>query len=125
MSAAAYKYLYDLVYRRTGIVLSTGKEYLVLSRLQSTMEELGVQNVEGLVARLRATHGTVLESRIADLMTTNETFFFRDPATFESIRRQVIPELIKKKQRQRRIWIWSAACSTGPLAQRGSSSAST
>ena len=46
-------------------------------------------------------------------MTVNETFFFRDRQPFEGFRQAVLPELLKSRARNRRLRIWSAACSTG------------
>jgi chemotaxis protein methyltransferase CheR len=46
-------------------------------------------------------------------MTNNETWFFRDFNPFEALRNLIIPNLIKKRSSERKIVIWSAACSTG------------
>ncbi len=49
-------------------------------------------------------------------MTINETSFFRDHAPFEMLREVVLPELIARRRRERRLRIWSAASSTGQEA---------
>lgn len=46
-------------------------------------------------------------------MTTNETSFFRDIHPFAALERHLLPELITRRSAQRRLSIWSAACSSG------------
>jgi chemotaxis protein methyltransferase CheR len=49
-------------------------------------------------------------------MTINETSFFRDVRTFETIRNVLLPRMIEARRAQRTLRIWSAACSTGQEA---------
>jgi chemotaxis protein methyltransferase CheR len=46
-------------------------------------------------------------------LTINETYFWREPETFEALERSILPDLIRSRQGQKRIRIWSAGCSTG------------
>ncbi len=50
---------------------------------------------------------------LADLICNNETRFFREPEQFEALRDHVLPELIDRRRPERRLRVWSAACSTG------------
>ncbi len=45
---------------------------------------------------------------LVDLLTTNETYFYREPAHFEFLRQQIFPTW-----RGRPVRVWSAACSSG------------
>lgn len=56
--------------------------------------------------------------KLLDLVTVNETCFFRNPGQFEALRKHVLPDIIKKKQAsgERALRIWSAGCSTGEEA---------
>jgi chemotaxis protein methyltransferase CheR len=47
------------------------------------------------------------------VITTNETYFFRDEAQLESFMKVMIPEVMKTNADTKQIRIWSAACSTG------------
>jgi chemotaxis protein methyltransferase CheR len=49
-------------------------------------------------------------------MTTNETYFFRDPAQYDAIRTVLLPKLREARQEKRFLRFWSAASSTGQEA---------
>jgi len=53
---------------------------------------------------------------LAELVTNSETRFFREPEQFEALRKTVIPDLIRGSAKERRLDLWSAACSTGEEA---------
>ncbi|MBL3528549.1 MAG: protein-glutamate O-methyltransferase CheR [gamma proteobacterium endosymbiont of Lamellibrachia anaximandri] len=94
-----------------GILLGDGKEYLVASRLNGLMAELEVSSLGELLKRLKAPGQRVLKVRVIDAMTTNETFWFRDPGHFSMLREKILPELDQKGGSPVRVW--SAACSSG------------
>lgn len=51
---------------------------------------------------------------LAGHLTVGETYFFREPRSFEIFSRQILPELIRqRRETDRRLRIWSAACCTG------------
>ncbi len=66
-----------------------------------------------LPGRLRQGATEDLRRRIAESMTTHETTFFRDPAVFEMLRAELLPELARERQASHELQIWSAACSSG------------
>ncbi len=113
MKREIFEFFASLVERSSGISIATGKEYLLESRLDELAKSLGYKDHEQLyqVARTRLTRQ--LLDQIVDALTTNETYFFRDQHPFETLRKVVIPELVKKRQAERRLRFWSAACSTG------------
>lgn len=94
-----------------GIVLGENKHYLITSRLNKILSELGINSVGSLVETLKLNTKTELRARVIDAMTTNETFWFRDNYPFHIFEKLVLPELLEKKKRQ--IKVWSAACSSG------------
>ncbi len=51
--------------------------------------------------------------KLATLLTTAETFFFRDKGQFKLLRDRIMPELIESRKNERKLRIWSAGCSTG------------
>jgi len=48
-----------------------------------------------------------------DLLTTNETYFFREPAHFKLLREQILPQLTQRENAQRAPRVWCAAASSG------------
>ncbi|MBF0538624.1 MAG: chemotaxis protein CheR, partial [Nitrospirae bacterium] len=50
---------------------------------------------------------------LVESLTTGESYFFRDRGQFEILRTHIFPELIKRREGQKTIRIWSAGCSTG------------
>lgn len=113
ITPAAFAYVRDLVARESAISLDDRQYYLVEARLAPLARAEGMSSVDALVAWLR-THGdSGLRSQVIDAMTTNETSFFRDPQAFGTLERTILPDLIARRAAERRLRIWSAACSTG------------
>jgi len=108
-----FDFICELVHRRTGILLSPGKEYLAVTRLQSLVSEYGFGSIAGLVVQLRARPISPLEELVVEAMVTNETSFFRDLHPFESLRTDILPDVIRRNKDHRSINIWSAGCSSG------------
>ncbi|WP_426153325.1 CheR family methyltransferase [Pseudomonas sp. DC3000-4b1] len=97
------------LYQRAGIHMATSKKALVAGRLAGRLRQLDMENYGQYFALITAPPGAG-EAQIAlDLLTTNETYFFREPKHFEWLRDQ-LPSLIRPGRTLR---IWSAACSSG------------
>ena len=109
-----FQELVDIVYRESGIVLRDKKE-LVDARLASLSRKKGYKSPEEIIRRLRNdTSGDALVE-LLDQVSTNLTFFFREPAHFDFLAGVLIPELLarKRSKRDNRLRFWSAACSSG------------
>lgn len=102
-----------LVRERSGIVLGPDKNYLIESRLTPVAKLNGLDSLEQLCLRLRAANSTVLQRQVIEAMTTNETLFFRDAHPFETLTKVVLPDMMARRQTQKRLTIWCAAASTG------------
>ncbi|CAN5125672.1 protein-glutamate O-methyltransferase CheR [soil metagenome] len=113
MTDQDFEYVCRLVRDRSAIVLEAGKEYLVQARLLPVAKKLNLGSVADLVAKLRSNHDDALKARVVEAMATTETLFFRDHHPFETLKTVVLPELIRKREKERRLEIWCAACSTG------------
>jgi chemotaxis protein methyltransferase CheR len=113
MTTVAFDYLRTLVHQQSAIVLEPGKEYLVEARLAGLVREQGMTTVTDLVTKLRSQRSGPLHTQVVEAITTNETLFFRDPPLWDALRQSVLPELIDRRQAERRLNLWSAACSSG------------
>ena len=99
----------DLIYRNAGICLSPSKNQLVADRLAKRLKHYGLESYGEYFQMITAAGGKTELQMAVDLLTTNETHFFREPKHFEFLRRCVLP--VRKPGRTLRIW--SAACSSG------------
>ncbi len=113
MTPADYEFLRRLLKARSGLMLSADKHYLVESRLLPVVRKAGLQNLSGLVTRLRSPNAEPLIVEVVEAMTTNESFFFRDKTPFAHFREVMMPALMAARAGSRRIRIWCAAAATG------------
>jgi chemotaxis protein methyltransferase CheR len=111
-----YRFLQERVYSQTGIVLDGDKHYLFESRLTPIVRQLGLGSINDLCALLHATRETEVGRQVVEAMTTNETYFFRDPAHYEAIRTVLLPQLKEERRVTKKLRFWSAAASTGQEA---------
>jgi len=104
----AFRAIAELVHEVAGIHLGDGKRELVRARLGKRIGELGLGGFEEYVDLVRKDRTGKELLVMIDLLTTNKTSFFREPAHFAFLRETVIPSV-----RPGRFRIWSAACSSG------------
>jgi chemotaxis protein methyltransferase CheR len=107
-----YEFLRKVLKERSGLDLSSDKQYLVESRLIPLARRVGLSGIAELVAKIKA-GSDVLMSDVVEAMTTNETFFFRDKIPFDHLRETILPALMQARANRRALRIWSAASSTG------------
>jgi chemotaxis protein methyltransferase CheR len=108
-----YDHLRKLLKERSGLVLSSDKQYLVESRLLPIVRKSGFASLSELVQRLKTPASEPLIVEVVEAMTTNESFFFRDKIPFDHFRDAIMPKLLAARANQRRIRIWCSAASTG------------
>ncbi len=113
MTPEDFKTLATILKKRSGLALAEDKTYLLESRLMPVVRRRKLDSIEALVAKLRMGNDPSLETEVMEVMTTNESFFFRDTRPFDQFRDVVLPELMVRRAQKRRIRVWSAACSSG------------
>jgi chemotaxis protein methyltransferase CheR len=62
---------------------------------------------------MHSDHGTAEMDRLINAVTIGETHFFRDEGQFNALVMHVLPDIIKRRQTQRILRIWSAGCASG------------
>jgi two-component system, chemotaxis family, CheB/CheR fusion protein len=100
--------------RRTGHDFSQYKTRTLTRRIQRRMQVLQMPSVAGYVARLR-NDTTEADQLFRDLLI-GVTHFFRDPAAFQALAREVIPRLVKHAGAEGLIRVWTPGCATGEEA---------
>lgn len=109
------RFIADFLKKESGISLDEGKSHLINSRLFPAMRDLGVGSTAEMISRIR--NGDRIVSRyLIEIMTTNETFFFRDERVFEFFEKEIVRKLDGRFWDKGKLRIWSAACSYGQEA---------
>lgn len=117
MTPETFKHLRDLIYEHTGIYFQESKTYLLESRLQPRLRECRCHSYEEYLNFLRFDAYRDREfTGLYTVITTNETYFFRDEAQLDTFMKVIVPAVMKANEASRQIRLWSAACSTGDEA---------
>jgi chemotaxis protein methyltransferase CheR len=105
-----------LIYQRLGLAFDDKKVYFLQKRVEKRMQTLGIQTAEQYIFMLGYADpdGTEMQA-LANLVTTNETYMFREYEQLEAFANHCLPEVLSKKQDkgERTLRIWSAGCSSG------------
>lgn len=97
------------LHRTAGISLSEAKKPLVAGRLFKRLRHYGLENYGDYLRLIMGSDGAAELQVALDMLTTNETYFFREPKHFDFLREKVLPQA-RSGQPFR---VWSAACSSG------------
>jgi chemotaxis protein methyltransferase CheR len=103
----------DYFYRRTGILFDEKKRYAVERRLQERIGFTSSTNFADYFRLLRFDASGAELQTIVDMLTINETYFFREDYQFTALVTGVLPELARDRRKGDPIRIWSIPCSTG------------
>ncbi len=99
----------DLAMRIAGISIATSKKALIVGRWSRRLHHHRLTSFKDYLALLSGSSAGEELQMALDLLTTNETNFFREPKHFDFVRTQVLPTLTPGN----RFRAWSAACSSG------------
>jgi chemotaxis protein methyltransferase CheR len=114
MSEEEFRLLRDLVHGHCGLTFGDDMRYLLERRLSPRLEALGLSTFGDYHRFLKYDPGRDAEwDEAVDLLTTNETYFYREPFQLNAFSREVLPACAESLARERRLRILSAGCSTG------------
>ncbi len=99
-----------IAYERAGLAIPTGKEALVRSRVSRRLRERHLTSFSAYLDAAEQERGGEEMVTLIDLLTTNKTDFFREPAHFAFLAQHVVPACVSMGAPIR---IWSAGCSSG------------
>jgi chemotaxis protein methyltransferase CheR len=111
-----YRFLQAHIYSQVGIVLEDNKHYLFESRLAPIVKQFSLGSINNLCDVLHSRRNPEIGQQVVEAMTTNETYFFRDPAQYDAIKTVLLPRLREERAATRTLRFWSAASSTGQEA---------
>jgi chemotaxis protein methyltransferase CheR len=116
ITPALFEKFQRLVHQEAGIWLGDSKTALLCGRLSRRLRALKITTLDEYYDLV--TQPDQHDERVAmiDVITTNETRFFRDPRHFEFLEARAIPRWRTEAQqglRPKTIRIWSAGCSSG------------
>ena len=109
LSDREFGLLRDWVYAKAGISMSDAKKQLVMGRLQKRVLHHGLRSYADYHQMISSGQAREESQMALDLLTTNETYFFREPKHFDFLRARVLPE----RRAGASFRVWSAACSSG------------
>ena len=115
MTPGSFTFLAGIVRARSGGVIGPDQAYMLETRLAPLLKREGLAGLDALAALLRLPGREALAQEMTELLTTNESSFFRDGKPFEHLR-SLIPRLHAARAPGQKLRIWSAACSTGQEA---------
>ncbi|MFH0924500.1 MAG: protein-glutamate O-methyltransferase CheR [bacterium] len=116
LSQETFLLLRNFVYEKTGMYYKDTKKYLFENRLYRRIIKGNFKSYEEYYYFLRFDPNNREELKaLYEVITTNETYFFRNLHQLESFESKVLPVVIKNKllAKQPELKIWSAGCSTG------------
>jgi chemotaxis protein methyltransferase CheR len=115
LSNQEYHLFQQYIAKKCGIELDDTKAYLVESRLAKLLIDSKCESFLELFLLLENNSDANIETRVIDAITTNETYWFRDPGSWKVITEEWLPQKITEIQERKnaKIRVWSAAASTG------------
>lgn len=114
LSEEEFRLIRDLIYNHCGLFFDSDSKYLLDRRLLQRISHHSLSGFREYYQFLKYDRKKDEEiSDIMDILTTNETYFFRESFQLKAFTDEILPELKILKQRDRTLRIWSAGCSTG------------
>ena len=113
ISDSSSRILAGLLEARTGQQLTMSRRWRIETALASLLRERGIVSLDELITILVMGKEPSLSQKVVEALLNNETYFFRDRAPFDVLQRHALPDLARRREKTKRLRIWSAGCSTG------------
>jgi chemotaxis protein methyltransferase CheR len=114
LSTRDFGRLRDLIYDKAGIHLGSEKKTMLEVRIKRRLKALALRSYAEYCNFLFGHQGLKEELvPLIDVVTTNKTDFFREPAHFNFLVEKALPDLTACNASGRPVLIWSAGCSSG------------
>ncbi len=109
------KLLQTLVYQECGMYFDERRAHFLQDRLQRRLKACRIDTFYSYYRLLTSREGKAELTALLEILTVNETSFFRNKPQLELFQKTILEEMLRRKQ-ERRDWTiraWSAGCSTG------------
>jgi len=114
---STFRLLSDFIYQNSGLRYDETAKFILQKRLSNRIRELKLDSFEKYYYYLVYHPNREAELEIVfDLITTNETYFFREERQLNAFSEELIAEIVQAKKDNRTLRIWSAGCATGEEA---------
>lgn len=113
LSDSDFEKFRDFFYRYTGIFFDDDKRYFVDRRIVQRIAETGKENFRSYFIMLRFQVSGEEMQTLVNLMTVNETYFFREEYQFQCMTRSLLGEILQRKTSSYPVRIWSIPSSSG------------
>ncbi|HET7282874.1 MAG TPA: protein-glutamate O-methyltransferase CheR [Sphingomicrobium sp.] len=113
ISDSSSRILAGLLEARTGQQLTLSRRWRIETALSALLRERGIATLDELITILVMGKEPSLSEKVVEALLNNETYFFRDRAPFDVLQRHALPQLAQRRDKSKRLRIWSAGCSTG------------
>jgi chemotaxis protein methyltransferase CheR len=109
-----FRLLRELIRDYSGIYFDDSSKFLLERRLNGRLAAHNITNFRDYYRYILYDRNREAElSAIMDVLTVNETYFFREKNQLKAFSEEILPELKEKNRGKKRIRILSAGCSTG------------
>lgn len=114
MLDSGFSLLKSRIIERTGHFYYQDKDDLLWERVRKRLRATGLDDSTQYLDLLEASiSGPAEWTKLEAEITIGETFFFRYAEQFAALKDTILPEIVKRKQQEKRLRIWSAGCATG------------
>jgi chemotaxis protein methyltransferase CheR len=111
-----YEFVRKIVYEHSRINLGPSKKELVMARLSKRLRALELPSYAEYIKFLKTPAGKEEMTNLIDSISTNHTYFFREPQHFDFLSQVILPEFCEGdagKRSGKQLRVWSAATSSG------------
>jgi chemotaxis protein methyltransferase CheR len=114
LSEDVFRLLRDIIKDYCGMYFDDSSRYLIEKRLSRRVKNHHLNNFRDYYRFIRYDRNTEAElSAIIDILTVNETYFFREQSQLKAFRDEILEELRTTNKEKKTLRIWSAGCSSG------------
>jgi chemotaxis protein methyltransferase CheR len=110
-----FEVLRDLIWEKSGLFFETTKRQYFWRRVENRMRVLGCHRLKDYARILRYESSETELRELLNLLTTTETYFFRNDPQLRAFKEEILPNILQRKQAtgEYHLHIWSAGCSSG------------